>query len=263
MPSLPEELCAAAAAPTDNEGLFRRQPQAQGGLKKPPGSFGKDVEARGHEGLASPAALVSSSLRSDASSRAISSTTQQLTWSQNHPSLFHHPGVVPSAPSFTANVGEYAGSPAEMSSLNPRWLLDRRALLSQHAATAVAALLTSQAQTLALQQLASSLSAFPSGPSTVAQAPADPPNLARYSSSRLPRSRNDYQHPFTPQLSRTLPLTPLQAFLQQQQLLRQLQLQPEQRQRQRQGGSEVSKSTDLAALMEAYMRRYNEGKDSY
>jgi hypothetical protein len=259
MPSLPEELCTAAASPTHNEGLFRRQPRAQGGWKKPPGSFGKDVDARGHEGgLASPAALVSSSLRSDAPSRAISSTTQQLTWSHNHASLFHHPRVVPSAPSLVANVGEYAGS------LHPRWLLDRRALLSQHAATAVAALLTSQAQTRALQQLASSLSAFPSGsgPFNIAQAPADHPNLAR-----LPRSRNDYQPPFTPQLSRALPLTPLQAFLQQQQLLRQLQSQSQSQsqpeQRQRQGGSEESKSTDLAAFMEAYMRRYNESKDSY
>jgi hypothetical protein len=256
MPSLPEEL---AAAPTDNEGRFRRQPRAQGGWKKPPGSFGKDADASGHEGLASPAALVSSILRSDASSRAISSTTQQLTWSQNHPSLFHHSRVVPTAPSLTANVGECAGS------LHPRWLLGRQALLSQHAATAVAALLTSQAQTLALQQLASSLSAFPSGPLNFAQAPADPPNLARLSSSRLPRSRNDYQPPFTPQLSRAPPLTPLQAFLRQPQLVRQLpsQSQPEQRQQQRHGGSEESKSTDLAALMEAYMQRYNEGKDSY
>jgi hypothetical protein len=259
MPSLPAEVDATASSPADNEAFFRRPPQAHGGLKTPHGSFGKNVDASAHDGLASPAVLVSSSLRSDASSRAIPSATQQLTWSQNLPSLFHCPRVVPLAPSLAANVGEYAGLPAEMSSLNPRWLLDRRALLSQQAATAVAALLTSQAQTLALQQLASSLSAFPSGPSTVAQAPADPPNLARYSSSRLPRSRNDYQHPFTPQLSRTLPLTPLQAFLQQQQLLRQLQSQPEQRQR----GSEESKSTDYAALMEAYMQKYNESKDAY
>jgi hypothetical protein len=75
----------------------------------------------------------------------------------------------------------------------------------------------------------------------------------------------------TPHLSRPLPLSPLQAFLRQQQLVRQLQLQPQrppqpqllQQQQQQQRGWEESKSADLAALMDVYMRRYNESKDSY
>jgi hypothetical protein len=263
MPSLPEEDGAGAASRADNEGLFRRPSKPQDGLKTPPGSLGKNADVGWHGGQASPAALVASLLRSDAPSRVVSCATLPFSGQQNMPSLFQH-GIVPSAPSLaaaaTANVGEHAGLSPAMTSLDPRWLLDRQALLSQHVNTAVTALLTSQAQTLALHQLASSLTAFPSsGLPNMAQPPvADHPTLSRISSSRLSMSRNDYQHQLTPHLSRPLPLSPLQAFLRQQQLVRQLQLQPQQ-----QRGWEESKSADLAALMDVYMRRYNESKDSY
>jgi hypothetical protein len=265
MTNLPEELGATAAQLPDNEDLVIRPPPAHGRLKTRRVRFTTNVDESVHEGLASSAALVSSSLRSDASPRATSSATPQLTQSRSLPSLYQP--AAPSAQSFGAaahaNVGEYARLPAEMSSLNPRWLLDRRALLGQHAATAAAALLRSQEQTLGLHQLVSGLSTFHPGPLNAIQAPAAHPNL-----TRLLRSRNDYQHPFTPQLSRTLPLPPLQEFLRQQQLMRHLQsqqqLQPQrQQQRQRERGTEEGKSADLGAFMEAYMRRYNETKHSY
>jgi hypothetical protein len=266
MPNLPEELGATAAQLPDNEDLVIRPPPAHGRLKTRRVRFTTNVDESVHEGLASPAALVSSSLRSDASSRATSPATPQFTQSRSLPSLYQRAAL--SGQSFgaaaAANVGEYARLPAEMPSLNPRWLLDRRALLGEHAATAAAALLRSQEQTLALHRLVSGLSAFHSGQLNALQAPAAHPNLAR-----LLRSRNDYQHPFTPQLSRTLPLPPLQDFLRQQQLLRHLQsqqqqLQPQQqRQRQRERGTEEGKSADLEVFMEAYMRRYNETKHSY
>jgi hypothetical protein len=259
MPNLPEELGATAAQLPDNEDLVIRPPPAHGRSKTRRVGFTTNVDESVHEGLASPAALVSSSLRSDASSRATSSATPQLTQSRSLPSLYQR--AAPSGQSFgaaaaaAANVGEYARLPAEMSSLNPRWLLDRRALLCQHAATAAAALLRSHEQTLALHQLVSGLSTFHSDPLNALQAPAAHPNL-----TRLLRSRNDYQHPFTPQLSRTLPLPPLQDFLRQQQLLRHLQSQqqPQRQQQHRERGTEEGKSADLEVFMEAYMRRYNE-----
>lgn len=272
MPSLPEEDGAGAASSADNEGLFRKPPKSQGGLKTPPGSLGKNADAGWHGGHASPAALVASLSRSDAPSRVVSSATLPFSEPQNLPSLIQR-DIVPSAPSLaaaaTANVGEHAGLSPTSTSLYPRGLLDRHALLRQHVNTAVTALLTSQAQTLALHQLASSLTAFPSSglPNMAQPHVEDHQTLSRISSSRLSMSRNDYQHQLTPHLSRPLPLSPLQAFLRQQQRVRQLQLQPQrppqpQLQLQLHQRWEESKSADLAALTDVYMRRYNESKDS-